>query len=266
MTNQLIVFNEQEVLGKHFRMYGDAENPLFLAKDVAKWIGYDKSSINKMLNKVEDDEKVRSSVPTLGGNQESWLLTEDGLYEVLMQSRKPIAKKFKREVKQILKSIRRYGIYATSETIDNILSNPKFTIKLLKKLKSEQTARQLVEKELSKVTAIYEPMIDTFKHIVSNSEDKSVYEVAHLACDKEKGIDIGGKRLYQKLRDWGFVQKNSTEPTQLGLDKNILRVKISYVKNTGRNERVTQVTPQGEIYIIDRLIRESKQELKKKII
>lgn len=266
MTNQLIAFNEQEVLGKQFRMYGDAETPLFLAKDVAEWIGYDKSSINKMLDKVEADEKVRSIVPTLGGNQESWLLTEDGLYEVLMQSRKPIAKKFKREVKQILKSIRRYGIYATGETIDNILSNPKVTIKLLKKLKSEKTARQLVEKELSKVKAIYEPMIDTFKHIVSNGEDKSVYEVARLACDKENGIDIGGKRLYQKLRDWGFVQKNSTEPTQLGLNKNIFRVKIMYVKNTGRNERVTKVTPHGEIYIIDRLIRESKQELKNKII
>lgn len=266
MTNKLTVFNEQEVLGRQFRMYGNAENPLFLAKDVAEWIGYDKSSINKMLNKVEDDEKVRSIVPTLGGNQESWLLTEDGLYEVLMQSRKPIAKKFKREVKQILKSIRKHGIYATGETIDNILSNPKVTIKLIKKLKSEQAARQLAEKELLKVTAIYEPMIDTFKHLVSNGEDKSVYEVAHLACDKEKGIDIGGKRLYQKLRDWGFVQKNSTEPTQLGLDRNIFKVKIEFVKNTGRNERVTEVTPKGEIYIINRLIRERKQELEKNIM
>lgn len=257
MANQLTIINEQEIFGKQFRIFGDTENPLFLAKDVADWIEH--SAVHMMLKKVDDDEKVRNIVSTLGGNQEAWFLTEDGLYEVLMQSRKPIAKKFKREVKQILKSIRKHGIYATGETIDNILGNPKVTIKLIEKLKAEQAARKLAEKELLKVTAIYEPMIDTFKHLVSNGEDKSVYEVAHLACDKEKGIDIGGKRLYQKLRDWGFVQKNSTEPTQLGLDRNIFKVKIEFVKNTGRNERVTKVTTKGEIYIINRLIREHKQ-------
>ena len=56
---------------------------MFLAKDVAEWIEYDISSINKMLNNVDENEKVRNNVPTLGGNQEMWFLTEDGLYEVL---------------------------------------------------------------------------------------------------------------------------------------------------------------------------------------
>ena len=107
------VIEQREVLGKQLTMYGDFENPLFLAKEVAEWIDYDLSSINKMLNNVDEDEKVRSIVPTLGGNQEAWFLTEDGLYEVLMQSRKPIAKQFKREVKKILKSIRRHEAYMT---------------------------------------------------------------------------------------------------------------------------------------------------------
>lgn len=90
---------------KELRIYEDFDNPLFLAKDVAGWIEYDPSSINKMIVAVDDTEKVRNIIPTLGGNQESWFLTEDGLYEVLMQSRKPIAKAFKKEVKEILKSI-----------------------------------------------------------------------------------------------------------------------------------------------------------------
>lgn len=264
MANQLTVFNEQEVLGKQFRMYGDAENPLFLAKDVAEWIGH--TDLSRMVGMVDNEEKLKRTLYMSGQNREMWFLTEDGLYELLMQSRKPIAKNFKREVKQILKSIRKHGVYATAETIENMLSNSKFAMKVLEKLKSEQSARQIAEKELTRVTAIYEPMLDTFKHIVSNGKYKSVNNVAHLAFDKENGIDIGGKRLYQKLRDWGFVRKNSTEPTQLGLNKNILRVKIEYVKNTGRNERVTKVTPQGEIYIINRLIRERKQELKNEIM
>lgn len=84
--NGVQLIKEQEVLGKTLRVYGTVEEPLFVAKDVAEWIEYNTSSINKMLANVDDDEKVRKNIPTLGGSQESWLLTEDGLYEVLMQS------------------------------------------------------------------------------------------------------------------------------------------------------------------------------------
>lgn len=94
---------------KNFRIYGTKENPLFLAKDVANWIEH--SDVSTMLRKVDEDEKVTNNVCTLGGNQEMWFLTEDGLYEVLMQSRKPIAKAFKKEVKAILKQIRQTGGY-----------------------------------------------------------------------------------------------------------------------------------------------------------
>jgi prophage antirepressor-like protein len=136
--NQLQLIDERKVLGKSFKIYGTPEEPLFLAKDVAEWIEYDKSSINKLVNKVEDDEKVRKIVPTLGGEQEMWLLTEDGLYEVLMQSRKPIAKKFKKKAKKILKDIRKQGIYATEDMIEKMLNDPDTMITALKKLKTER--------------------------------------------------------------------------------------------------------------------------------
>jgi len=119
--NELQIIEEREVLGREFRIYGDFENPLFLAKDVAEWIEYDISSINKMLNNVDENEKVRNIVPTLGGNQEMWFLTEDGLYEVLMLSRKPIAKEFKKQVKEILKTIRKTGSYSKSMTIEDMI-------------------------------------------------------------------------------------------------------------------------------------------------
>lgn len=102
--NALTVINEQDVLGKRFKIYGTFEEPLFLAKDVAEWIEH--SDRSKMLRNVDEDEKVKNIVLTPGGNQEMWFLTEDGLYEVLMQSRKPIAKAFKKEVKKILKALR----------------------------------------------------------------------------------------------------------------------------------------------------------------
>nr|DAV63825.1 MAG TPA: BRO family protein [Caudoviricetes sp.] len=109
----LTVINEQEVLGKHFRIFGTINNPLFLAKDVAEWIEH--SNPRMMLQAVDDDEKGVRNVYTPGGVQESWFLTEDGLYEVLMQSRKPIAKSFKKKVKEILKSIRKNGAYIRNQ-------------------------------------------------------------------------------------------------------------------------------------------------------
>lgn len=96
---------EQEVLGRGFKVYGTAEEPLFLAKDVAEWIDYVWTSktqsardIPKMLKTVDEDEKLIGRLFLSGQNRKVWFLTEDGIYEILMQSRKPIAKQWKKEV------------------------------------------------------------------------------------------------------------------------------------------------------------------------
>ena len=106
---ELQIIDERELLGKHFVIYGTKEEPLFKAKDVAEWIGH--SNITRMTESIDEEERCLLLVNTLGGVQECLMLTEDGLYEVLMQSTKPIAKKFKKEVKKILKQIRQTGGY-----------------------------------------------------------------------------------------------------------------------------------------------------------
>ena len=83
------IIDEREVLGFDFKVYGDIDNPLFLAKDVANWIEHNKPS--EMILNVDDDEKLKAIISHSGQSREMWFLTEDGLYEVLMQSRKPIA-------------------------------------------------------------------------------------------------------------------------------------------------------------------------------
>ena len=160
MKNVLKVIAQKEILGKKFTIYGDEENPLFLAKDIAEWIEYPFVSktkkirnVSQMVRMVDDDEKLRNNVTTTSklnnvtttskvrNTQESWFLTEDGLYEVLMQSRKPIAKAFKKEVKIILKSIRKHCMYATAPTIDEMLDDPQIMIKALQKLDKERKER-----------------------------------------------------------------------------------------------------------------------------
>lgn len=93
-----------KILGYDFRVYGTWEDPLFLAKDVAEWIGYDVTSVHKLLKNVDDHEKTTRNLSPSGSEYKTiaWFVTEDGVHEILMQSRKPIARQFKAEVKRIL--------------------------------------------------------------------------------------------------------------------------------------------------------------------
>ena len=96
--NNLQVINQQKVLGRDFKIYGTIESPLFLAKDVAEVIEH--SDVSKMVKTVDEDEKLIRTLFVSGQNRELWFLTEYGLYEVLMQSRKPIAKQFKKQIRR----------------------------------------------------------------------------------------------------------------------------------------------------------------------
>ena len=191
----LQVIEQREILEKQLTMYGNFENPLFLAKEVAEWIDYDLSSINKMLNSVDEDEKVRNIVPTLGGNQEAWFLTEDGLYEVLMQSRKPIAKQFKKEVKTLLKNIRK-GRYIGLQEISNcgIKEIVKETIcqvvpEIIRELEDKEERNKRAERELKKLEAKVKRRIERLLY----SEKYSYYEISKLLGQEE--IDVSAEAI-----------------------------------------------------------------------
>lgn len=133
----LTVVQETEILGRKIELYGTIENPLFLSSDVAKWIDYSMSNgklkTSQMMKMCDESEKGIYIVATLGGNQEKWFLTEDGLYEVCMLSRKPIAKQMKTEIKKYLKSIRLTGaaIIDEQKTVDYYFSSLSEETKVL---------------------------------------------------------------------------------------------------------------------------------------
>lgn len=217
------VINEQEVLGKDFRVYGRPEEPLFLARDVAEWIEYSRRpdgsyNVSAMLNAIDDDEKIKihTTVNNVNGGSVAWFLTEDGLYEVLMLSRKPIAKDFKKEVKKILKAIRKHGIYATDKVIDDILNNPDFGIELLTKLKEERAARLAAEKKnaiLMHINKTY-TMTEIAKELGLKSaielnkrlaEKKIQYKVNETWVMYSQYSDLGYEEIKQEVLDTGKV-------------------------------------------------------------
>ena len=163
MKNEIQVLKQTELLGRRLTVYGTMQEPLFLAKEVAELIEH--SDVSTMLRNVDEDEKLTQTFFGSGQGREMWLLTENGLYEILMQSRKPIAKQFKKGVKQILKEIRTTGGYIATqvnETPEMIMARAlkvaEHTIeeheKRMKALAEENEAQKRINKQLEADTQI----------------------------------------------------------------------------------------------------------------
>lgn len=250
MERNLVVIDEREVLGKEFKIYGDIENPLFLAKDVANWIEH--TDLSRMVNMVDDNEKLKRTLFVSGQNREMWLLTEDGVYEVLMQSRKPIAKAFKKEVKQILKTIRQNGMYAT----DKLLDNPDLAIQAFTKLKEEREKRKAleIEKEQNRPKVIFAEAVETSKSSIL------IGDLAKLI--KQNGVDMGQKRLFTWLRENGYLIKRQGSdynmPTQKAMELGLFEIKETAVTHSDGHitvNKTPKVTGKGQIYFINKFIK-----------
>ncbi|MBP1889837.1 prophage antirepressor-like protein [Clostridium moniliforme] len=246
--NNLIILEEREVLGKDFKIYGTKENPLFLAKDVANWIEHSRAS--EMLKSIDEEEKLMQTIFASGQNREMWFLTEDGLYEVLMQSRKPIAKQFKKEVKKILKQIRKTGGYIP---LEDEMDDEEFMARAL-----EVAHRTLKKKEelLKTKTKELEEKNRFLNQISASSNSILVRDVAHLVT--KQNIKIGEKRLWNKLREWGLIQKGSTKPMQRALEQGLFEKSEFIIQRSHGVETkyTTRVTGKGQVYIINKLIKE----------
>jgi anti-repressor protein len=217
-TEPIQVLSETELLGHKFTVYGTAENPLFLAKEVAECIDYAKTSqgyydVSRMVGTVDEEEKDLRTIFVDGRNYEMWFLTEDGLYEVLMQSRKPIAKEFKKGVKEILKTIRKTGGYLATkqdDTPEEIMARA-LTIAQATLAKREERLKQLeAQAEQQQVT------IEIQTEEIKKSAPKVSYYDNHLqsvnaltATQIAKEIGMSAEKLNNKLKGLGIQFKQS---------------------------------------------------------
>ena len=240
--NELTVIQQQEILGKPFTVYGDFENPLFLAREVAEWIEH--SNARVMLQTVDEEEKLCVNNPyALKGQKEQWFLTEDGVYEVLMQSRKPIAKQFKKEVKAVLKSIRKHGAYMTTETLEQALLNPDTMIKLCMQLKEEQNKNgelQLKNAELTVNNQIMKPKADYFDELVDRNLLTNFRETA-------KQLQVKEREFIKFLLDKKYIYKDKKGKIMPYADKNkgLFEVKETFNEKTNWSGTQTLITPKG---------------------
>lgn len=229
------VIEQREVLGKEFKMYGTIESPLFLAKDVATWLEI--ANVSQMVRNIDEDEKVICNVYTLGGNQESLFLTEYGLYEVLMLSRKPLAKEFKKKVKEILKALRLNQIQISNTTNDIQISNTvnelttmlnTFTNVFSDFVKQQTEFNKMITNIITNntnnnneiQTSISEDEVENeilnFENSFMSVQDFSEYLNSKNIVPKKLGALI----LYQLLRDNNIIDKDN-KPIQNNYFKKI---------------------------------------------
>ena len=200
--NEIQVLQKTTLLGKELTVYGSAENPLFLAKDVAEWIEFDINQVGKMLQTVDDDEKLTVTLLRSGQNRQVWMLTENGLYEVLMQSRKPIAKQFKKGVKAILKEIRTKGGYMavkSDDTPEEIMA------------KAILLANSTIERQKERIS-----VLETEKNLVEEQNRLMAPKAAYFdnVLQSEglittniitNELGMSAKKLYKILKDLGVL-------------------------------------------------------------
>lgn len=241
--NELQVIKEQEVLGKDFKVYGSVNEPLFLAKDVAEWIEH--SNARMMLKNIDEDEKVCVNNPyALQGQQEQWFLTEDGLYEVLMMSRKPIAKQFKKEVKKILKQIRQTGGYipfSQEESDEEILARALIVAKNTLDKKNE-----LIEQMKPKVE--YHDKVLNVDKLVTTT-------------DIAKDLGMTARELHNKLHDMKIIFKTGNHWTFYA--KYQTRIPLYADYQIGEHGQILKWTEKGRKWII-KLLNEQNEKDKKK--
>ena len=247
--NELKVFNHSE-FGTLRGVEIDGESWL-VGKDVAERLGY--SNPQKAIrDHVDDEDKTVNESFTVNGTM-GVLINESGLYSLVMGSKLPNAKKFKRWVtSEVLPAIRKHGGYLTAEKVEEALLNPDVLIRLATELKDEREARRALESKVAKDA----PKV-MFAQAVEQAENSIlVGDLAKLI--KQNGTDIGQKRLFERLRAEGYLGTrgdNYNMPTQRAMEMQLFRISERTINNPDGSVRLTRtvkVTGKGQVYFINR--------------
>lgn len=181
--NDLMIFNNPEF--GEIRTVGLDGEPLLVGKDVALALGYTNPQ-KAIRDHVDDEDKTVNETFSVNGTP-IVLINESGLYSLVLSSKLPGAKKFKRWVtSEVLPSIRKHGAYMTSDTIDKMINSPEFGIKLLTALRDEQDKRKALETELDRSKEWY-----------------SIKRVAHLNGVSYKVFDWRKLKLESQRQGYG---------------------------------------------------------------
>lgn len=250
--NELKVFENAE-FGQIRGVEIDGESWL-VGKDVAERLGY--ADPNKAIAMhVDDEDKLNDKTSSSLGQRGGWLINESGLYSLVLGSKLPNAKKFKRWVtSEVLPAIRKHGGYLTAEKVEEALLNPDVLIKLATELKDEREARRALESKVAEDA----PKVLFAESVSTAKTSILIGELAKLL--KQNGLEVGQKRLFAWMRENGYLMRAGSSynmPTQRAMEQGLFEIKETTINNPDGSTRLTRtpkVTGKGQVYFVNRML------------
>lgn len=233
------------------------KEPFFVAKDVAEILGYSNSR-KAIIDHVDEEDKGVTKCDTLGGVQELSVINESGLYSLVLSSKLPTAKRFKRWVtSEVLPAIRKTGGYiggAENMTEAEIMA------------RAVLIGQRTIEEQKRKIDNLQEE-IDVNRPKVLFADAVSASHTSILVGELAKilrgnGCNIGQNRLFERLRNDGYLMKCGTSkntPTQRAMEMGLFEIKEgSYINGNGANviTKTTKVTGKGQTFFVNKFLRE----------
>lgn len=226
-----------------------------VGKDVAEALGY--SNPQKAIrDHVDEDDKTVNESFTVNGTQGA-LINESGLYSLVLSSKLPNARKFRRWVtNEVLPTVRRHGAYMTPETLQAAILNPDTMIQLCQQLKAEQERSRQLEAENAAMLpkAVFADAVSASKSSIL------VGELAKLL--RQNGVDTGEKRLFHWLRQNGYlIKRNGADhnmPTQRSIEQGLFVIKETTVCHADGHTTISKtpkVTGKGQQYFVNLHLR-----------
>ena len=244
--NELQVFKNQEFGSVRSLVINN--EPWFVGKDVAESLGYTATE-KAIRTHIDGDDKGVTEMDTPGGKQKVVIINESGLYSLVLSSKLPSAKKFKRWVtSEVLPALRKTGQYQVKE-----LSGQELMAKVLIEAQSVLAAKDKQIEEMK-------PKVVFADAVATSHTSILVGELAKIL--KQNGIDMGQKRLFAWLREKGYlIKRQGTDynmPTQKAMDLGLFEIKEgSYVNGSGVNitTKTPKITGKGQQYFINKFLQ-----------
>ena len=256
--NELQIFKNSEF--GEIRTVTKNNEPWFIATDVCSAL--DISNTSQALTRLDDDEKNTIILNEGIGNPNKSIVSEYGLYNLILASRKKEAKKFKRWIThEVIPTIRKHGAYMSSEVIEKTLSDPDYLIRLAINLKEEKAKRALAEAQIERD----KPKVLFADTVSSSNKSCLVGELAKLISQEairrgEINKKIGQNNLFAWMRSNGYLCKSGerkNQPLQQYVEQGLFELKKgSYVDSNGSNitTTTTKVTGKGQIYFVNKFL------------
>lgn len=226
--------------------------PWFVLKDVCEVLGLRAPDVRQRLS---DDVVSTHTVPdSLGRDNTASIINEDGLYDVILESRKPEARSFRKWVtSEVLPAIRQHGGYLTPEKVEEALLNPDTLIQLATQLKNERESKRKLQMQV----ALDKPKVIFADAVSASKTSILVGELAKLL--KQNGVDMGQNRLFTWLRENGYlISRKGTDynmPTQRSMELGLFEIKETTINHSDGHisiSKTPKVTGRGQVYFINR--------------